>query len=413
MELQRAGLAVAIGLLIGIERGWQERQSRDGARVAGIRTFTLIGTLGGLCGILAAASPFAIGLCFLGFALPFGALEWRHSRQSGNFSATNFIAGLLTFALGAYATAGDMTVAAAVAVATAVVLAERRLLHGFLKNLRWVELRGALALLVMTVVLLPVLPDRTVDPWQALNPYQIWLMTVLVGITCYGGYAAVRMGGQHKGLLFGGIAGGIATSTTVTWTFARLARQNPSLRADVLAAILAAWVVSLLRMTALAVVISPALLAPLTRPIAASAGILAIGGFAAWQMARRTQPQTLKLRDPFEFWLMLRFCALLCGIMLLSRFVSAQQGGQQGGLFALGGLSGLLDVDPITLSMARLAQDNGKLEIAAQTIMVAAAANGLAKAFLGSVFGGWRLGTLLCLAAAGALAAGLGALQLA
>src|SRR3569833_2342941 len=122
------------------------------------------------------------------------------------------------------------------------VLSERSILHGFLKGLRWEELRGALILLVMTAVLLPVLPNRTVDPWHALNPHEIWLMTVLVGVTCYGGYAAVRLGGPHKGLLFGGIAGGIATSTTVTWTFARLAGRNPALKADVLAAILAAWV---------------------------------------------------------------------------------------------------------------------------------------------------------------------------
>src|SRR3954469_14914314 len=148
-ELKRAGLAAAIGLLVGIERGWQEREARDGSRVAGIRTFTLIGMLGGLCGFLTRAAPLALGPCFVAFALPFGFMEWRRAQAADSFSATGLVAGLLTFALGAYATAGSMTVAAASAVVMVAVLAERHILHGFLRQLTWVELRGALALLVM------------------------------------------------------------------------------------------------------------------------------------------------------------------------------------------------------------------------------------------------------------------------
>src|SRR5579883_2770690 len=139
-ELQRAGLAAAIGLLIGIERGWQEREARDGARVAGIRTYTLIGILGGICGFLTGKSALGQSLCFLAFAIPFGFLEWRRIRSSNSFSATDLVAGLLTFVLGAYATAGSMMVAAASAVVMTAVLAERRVLHGFLRHLRWVEL---------------------------------------------------------------------------------------------------------------------------------------------------------------------------------------------------------------------------------------------------------------------------------
>src|SRR6185312_9234167 len=141
-ELQRAGLAAAIGLLIGIERGWQEREARDGSRVAGIRTYTLIGIFGGICGFLTRSTPLATGLCLLAFAMPYGFLEWRRIRGTENFSATNLVAGLLTFVLGAYATAGSMTVAAATAVVTTAVLAERKILHGFLRHLRWIELRG-------------------------------------------------------------------------------------------------------------------------------------------------------------------------------------------------------------------------------------------------------------------------------
>lgn len=400
-DLQRVGLAAAIGLLIGIERGWQERTARDGSRVAGIRTYTLIGLLGGICGIVA-GSPLAIGLCFLGFALPFGVMEWRRIEKSENFSATNLVAGLLTFMLGAYAVAGNMMVAAASTVVITAVLAARRNLHLFLRKLTWVELRGALGLLVMTAVLLPILPDRSLDPWNTLNPHQIWLMTAMVGGSCYAGYAAIRLGGQHKGLLFGGIAGGLVTSTTVTWTFARMAHRNPRLMVDVLAAILAAWVVSLLRMTAMGVAVAPDLLGPLARPIAASSLLLLSCSALAYRFAARGQPHPLKLQDPFELGLMLRFCVMLAGIMILARLL--QHG--QGGLFALGGLSGLLDVDPITLSMARLTGYGVSAPVAAKTILIAAASNGLAKAVLGHAFGGWRLGLFLWAAALAAFGLG-------
>lgn len=391
-ELQSAALAAGIGLLIGIERGWQEREMHDGARVAGIRTFTLIGALGGITGLIALHwGGTALGLCFLGFALPFGLFEWWRARRAGIYSVTDLVAGLLTFLLGAYAV-HNMTVAAAAGVITTAVLAERQPLHSFLRNLKWIELRAALMLLVMTLVLLPALPDRMVDPWGAINPHQIWLMTVLIGVVCYIGYVAVRLAGERRGLLYGGLMGGLVTSTTVTWTFARLARQEPSQRLNVLAAILGAWIISLLRMTALAVVIAPSLLAPLAPPI--TAATLPLLGCAAWAYwaAGREPRQALVLRDPLELALILRFALLLTAIMLLSKLYASGTSA----LFAVGGVSGLLDVDPVTLSMAEMTGKGLDVRIAAETILIAAASNGLAKAVLGTAFGGWKLGASLC-----------------
>ena len=387
--LQRAGLAAAIGLLIGIERGWQERDAKGGTRVAGVRTYTLIGVLGGVAGLL--PGDITLGLCLLGFALPFGYFEWQRASQTGIVSVTSFIAGLVAFALGAYAVRGNMAVAAAAGVMTAAVLAERKLLHGFLKRITWVELRAALLLLVMTVVLLPALPDRALDPWDALNPHQIWLMTVLVGVVSYVGYIAIRVAGERQGLMLAAVAGGVATSTTVTWTFARLAKGNPNARFEVMAAILAAWVVSLWRVTALTLAIAPRLLQALAPAMAAASVPLLIGAGFAYRAAAKKQSQGLKLTDPLELPLMLRFAVLLSGIMLLAKLFS----GGESGLFALAGLSGLLDVDPITLSMARMANTGLSQSIAVGAILIACASNALAKSALAVIFGGWRLGIWL------------------
>ena len=401
--LQRAGLAAAIGLLIGIERGWQTRLAKDGSRVAGVRTFTLIGALGGICGLL--PGSITLGMAFAGFAIPFGIFEWRQARAADNFSATGFIAGLLTFALGAYAARGSMAAAAAGGVVVAAILAERRVMHSFLRRLKWKELRAALVLLTMTLVLLPVLPDRTVDPWNALNPHQIWLMTILVGAVSYAGYIAVRIAGGRRGLLFAAMTGGIATSTTVTWTFARLVKRDPAALPEVITAVLAAWIVSLLRMTAIAVVIAPTLLALLVAPIGAACAVLLVPAALAYRAAGKSGAQKLSLDDPLELPLMLQFTLLLTGIMLLAKLASSAQSG----LYALSAVTGLMDVDPITLSMARLAGAGLSPAVAVAAILIAGAANMLAKSVLAFIFGGKRLGLTLGATAALAFAGGTAA----
>lgn len=400
--LQRVSLAAAIGLLIGIERGWQTRQMRNGGRVAGIRTYTLIAAMGGICALLPGDATLGLGLA--GFALPFGFFEWRRARLANNRSATDFIAGLLTFILGAYAVRGSIVVAGAAGVLTAAVLAERKVLHSFLLRLKWTELRAALVLLVMTAVLLPVLPNRTVDPWGALNPHQIWLMTILVGAVCYAGYIAVRVASERRGLLFAGLMGGLASSTTVTWTFARLVRRDAGSLPPVMAAILAAWIISLLRMSALAVAVAPDLLAALARPMAAASLTLLVPAAVAYRFAAKSRAQELQLQDPFDLPLLLRFAALFAAILLAARLF----GNQPADFFVLAGVSGLLDVDPITLSMAKLSATGVAQSVAVLAILIAAAANILAKSVLATAFGGTRLG--LSLGASGLLACGAGGL---
>jgi uncharacterized membrane protein (DUF4010 family) len=229
-------------------------------------------------------------------------------------------------------------------------------------------------------------------------------MTVLVGAVSYAGYIAVRIAGGRRGLLFAALAGGLATSTTVTWTFARLAKQSPAALPEVMAAILAAWIVSLLRMTAIAVVIAPGLLGPLGIPMGAASILLLIPAALAYRAAGKAGAQGLTLKDPFELPLMLRFTVLLAAIMLLSKLLSSGQSS----LFALGGVSGLVDVDPITLSMAQMAGAGITPMVAASTIAIAAVANGVAKSVLAITFGGPRLG--LALSASALLAVGAGAL---
>src|SRR5690606_26117650 len=153
----------------------------------------------------------------------FSAREAEHDQ---NFSVTGVVAGLIVFALGALAVLGDTRAAAAGGAALAAVLASREVLHDLLRRLTWIELRSAMILAVMTAIVLPLLPDRAIDPWGGLNPFEIWFFTVVIAAISFGGYVAVRVLGQTRGLLVGTLAGAVVSSTAVTVSLAAWQRQR-------------------------------------------------------------------------------------------------------------------------------------------------------------------------------------------
>jgi len=385
--LERLLLALAIGLLIGIERGWQERAGKDGSRAAGVRTYALIGLLGGISALLSGlAGNFFLGLALLALAGSLALFEWREAEANNSASATGLIAGLIAFALGAYAVLGDMIVAGASGIAATLILAERQALHAFVANLTWQELRSALLLLVMSFVLLPLLPNHPVDPWSALNPRQLWLMVVIIAALSYVGYICVRIAGERAGLIYAAAAGGLVSSTTVTWTYARLARSHPANSVPLAAGVTTAWAISLLRMSVIATVISPGLIRPLFSILALP--VLFLAGFALVMYRRAkavVEATPLALTDPFKLSEVLKFGALLTSVTLIAKL--AGNGPSQLGLLPLAAVSGLVDVDPITLSVSRAAGQAVSFPYAAIIIVVAGGANLLCKTVLAALFG--------------------------
>lgn len=405
---QRLGLALAIGLLIGLERGWQERDDSDGSRTAGVRTFALIGLLGGVWGamtpILGAVPVAAAGL---GLAVAFTLFYWREMVARGEYSVTSIVVALLDFALGAFAVLGDMAAAGAAGVAAVALLAARRSLHDFVKKLTWPELRSGILLLSMTFVLLPILPNRPLDPWGAFNPHELWLMTVLIAVVCFAGYAGVRLMGEERGLLLSSAVGALVSSTTVTLNNSRLARKSTNKGHGFLAAaICLAWMVSILRMSAIGVAINVALLRPLAPPILVAAVIfaLAIVYFERFSGSSKSQP-ALSFDNPLDLEFVLRFGALLAIVSVAVNLASARFG--QGGVLGLAGVTGFVDVDPITLTAARLVGSTLTPTEAADAILLAAVANLVTKMVAAVAIGG--LGFGLRLVAAGVVATAAGA----
>jgi uncharacterized membrane protein (DUF4010 family) len=251
-------------------------------------------------------------------------------------------------------------------------------LHGLVRKIDYEELLAVLKLLVMSLVLLPVLPDRGYGPWRALNPYEIWLMVVLICSISFVGYLAIRIYGEQKGVTLAAVAGGVVSSTAVTISLSRLVRQDPTQGRLIAGGITLASAMMFLRILLVLGVFGPALLWVTAVPLSLAA---AAGAIAALVMIGRGSQEPrgrlLRLRNPFDFWMAARFGLILAAVMVLSRALRTWLGDP--GVLLVAGLSGLADVDAITLAIARFAPEEVALDVGAAAIMLAAVANTLLK----------------------------------
>lgn len=403
-DIARLGLALAIGLLVGLERGWQERNAPDRSRTAGIRTFGISGLLGGVVAALSQAvqAPAVLVAGFLGFT---AVLSWYKAREAAHdedFSVTGVVAGMGVFALGALAVVGDYRAAAAGGGVLAATLASREVLHELLRRLTWIELRSALVLAVMTTVVLPLLPDRAVDPWGGFNPREVWVFTILIAGISYVGYIAIRILGPRRGLVVSSITGAVVSSTAVTVALARSAEASGSVLTLVGAACLAA-AVSIIRVVVVVLVLEPAVAALIAMAaLAAAAGFVCVGAFSLSADGDQNV-RANSMRNPFELYPLLAFAVLFSTASVASAWMASLIGSK--GVLAVSTLSGLFDVDVAVLSALRLVAGptSTSAHTAALAVMVALAANALGRVGMAAIAGparfagGMLLATLIAM----------------
>ncbi|WP_243371388.1 MgtC/SapB family protein [Microvirga solisilvae] len=406
--LFRLVVALAIGLLIGLERGWRQRDEAEGERTAGLRTYTLSALLGALSAVLTThTGAVFLAFSFLGFALAFGAFSWMEAKAERDFSVTGVVAGLLTFSLGAYAVLGNLQIAIAAGVVITLILALKRPLHQWVRQLTWVEIRSALILLAMAFLALPLLPDRTIDPWDSVNPSEIWLLAIIIAGISFAGYIAVKIMGSQAGVALAAMAGGLASSTATTVTLARMAREHPAASPLLAGGILLSGSVMVVRVLIVASALNNALLLPLAWPLGAAGLVMIVTAgvlFFTHGRGSKEHPQ-LTMKSPFELGTALKLAALIAVISLLAKIISSYAG--EVGITILAALSGIADVDAITLSLARLANSNGiAIHTAALGIAIAVAVNTVVKAGMTFSLGGTQAGLIVSGASAAAIAAG-------
>lgn len=390
----RLAVALAIGLLIGIERGWQRRDVGEGQRVAGVRTYSLIGLLGGATGLASHESGLWLaGLVFIGLAISMAAAYVVTTQAGHDVGITSKIAALLTFMLAVLAGLGQIAPAAAAAIVMALLLGYKSRLHDWVSTLRQEELTAGLKLLLISVVLLPILPNQGYGPWEALNPHLIWRMVVLIAAISFFGYIAIRLGGPRRGLIFTGLFGGLASSTATTLEFSRMASRGQAPTPVLAAGILLACGTMLLRMLLVATIIHARLFEVLWLPALTMAVVTYMP--VAIYLRQPFVPdadhdQSSGLRNPLELKYALAFGALLAVIMTLGKMLSQWAG--DAGLWTLAAASGIADVDAITLSLADMSHTGIGLGVATIGIVIAAAVNSAFKGAMALVVGGPSLG---------------------
>ncbi|HKL53259.1 MAG TPA: MgtC/SapB family protein [Wenzhouxiangellaceae bacterium] len=403
----RLAVAVAIGLLTGIERGWKGREAEEGEREIGLRTLALLGLVGGLAGLLGNEfGGLLIGLMFIGLSILLGLVYRIKADQRDDIGLTTEIAALATFLLAVLSGLGHLAIASAGAVVMVILLGHKGRLHGWLRALKREELTAGFKLLLISVVLLPLLPDRGFGPWQALNPYTIWWMVVLIAAISFAGYFAIRIAGARAGTLFTAVFGGLASSTATTLNLARLARKKRGGVRLLAGGILLACGTMFPRMVLVATIVHAPLFVPLLWPALAMA--LLTYGPALWLLRKphdADETEDLLPGNPLELTSALSFGALLALVMLLGKALIEWAG--DAGVYALAAASGIADVDAITLSLSSMSGEELAGRTVALAIVIAASVNSLAKAIMAGLIGGRELGASVGLPLGVAVAAGL------
>lgn len=375
-------ISLGLGLLVGLQR------QHEKSELAGIRTFpliTLFGTVSALLagefgGWVAAAGLLSVaGIVIVGNVI-------KTKQPPFSPGLTTEAAALLMFAVGAYLVTGATTAAIAIGATTAVLLHLKATLHHFVARIGEKDLKAIMQFVVISLVILPVLPDETYGPYQVLNPHNIWLMVVLIVAISLLGYFAYKVFGQKAGTALGGILGGLISSTATTVSYARRSKASDSSTSLAALVIFIASVVSVLRVIIEVSVVAPETAPVVVPPLAALFLLMLLLAGVMYFFRDSGQDTMPEQGNPAQLKTALVFGAIYALVILATAFAKDYFGSS--GLFIVAVISGLTDVDAITLSTSRLMRTgNVELHNGWRVILVAALSNLVFKGVLVAVLG--------------------------
>lgn len=396
----RFGLALGLGLLIGLEREYT-KTGEEQHRAAGLRTHALVALLGAAAaylGDLAGVTVLAAVMLGYGALVVASYVLSVEPEQDRHLGTTSEVVALLTFVLGALAYRGAGSVAGAVAVTAAVVLSAKLKMHGFVRALSTDDIVAVLKFAVVTFIVLPLLPNREYGPLGAFNPHKTWLMVVLIGGIGFAGYALSKVVGTGRGIPLTGLIGGLVSSTAVTLANARRSQTQPELSSTLALGVILACTVMLPRLCVAIAVVHAPLLAAVGPPLGA---MLIVSLVFCAVLYRRLQGEqagpsgeTAAHANPFELGEALKFAGIFAVVTFLVKWAN-HLGAGQGGVYAVSALSGLADTDAITVSLASQAKSGFAATLAARGIVIGAVSNTLLKGSMAFALGSRELGRLV------------------
>jgi uncharacterized membrane protein (DUF4010 family) len=394
----RIAIAGLIGLGVGLEREWSGHASGPDARFAGLRTFLILGLLGGAAGLLlregheliaAAIVIGAAGMCIAAYALSITSTSDR--------DGTTEVAAIAVVALGAVAAGFSMFVAAAAGSVVVLALSEKQRLHTAVSRLRREEMSGALQFAVLAIVVLPLLPEGPYLGWLEVRPRSLWLIVLLFCALNFAGFIAKRTTGEGRGYLLTGLLGGVISSTAVTFGFARTSRQNPEASAPLAAGVIAACTVLVPRVLIISAVLNPPVALGLVRYIA-PAGLIGLVVVAwAWRFGKRWKshgdanaaPSWLggTDRSPLRLLVAIQLAVVFQLAIIAIRWIRDQWTVE--GLYGTAALLGLTNADALTVSMSAPTTDMLPT-VAARAIAIGILVNTLVKLGISAAAGSAR-----------------------
>ncbi|HSQ60534.1 MAG TPA: MgtC/SapB family protein [Acidobacteriota bacterium] len=378
------GVAALGGAAIGLERQWSGHAIGPRARIGGIRTFTLLGIAGGVAGWLwTQGAPSLAAAILLGAAALVVAGYAVASRSDPD--GTTEVAALVVVAAGALAGTGQIRLASAIVAVSALLLIEKSRLHAAVSRLDDAGVRAGIRFAVMAIVILPLLPEGPYGPWGGIRPRQLWVWVLLFSGISFAGFILRRAVGTRRGDLVAGLVGGLVSSTSVTFGFARASRDHAPRSRSLAYGLLAACVVMMVRIVGATAVLNPSLcvaLLPYLAPpflVTAAATAAGIRGDAAKERPLDGPSNPLELRAALQMALLFQ------AVLFVVHEVEGAYGGI--GLAVTGAVLGLTDMDALTISMARSAETAAAVRAAAFAVAVGILSNTIFKAAVAGVVG--------------------------
>ena len=404
MIAQHLAVAAVAGLAIGIEREWSGHAKGPDARFAGVRTFLLLGLLGGIAGWVSLEGMEVVGAALLlaAGALTVVAYSVAARRTAASIDGTTEVTAIVVLGIGFAAGLGYMAVASGVATVIVLALAEKTRIHALLARIGEIELRAGLQFAALALVVLPVLPEGPFGPWGGIKPRELWTLVVVFSGLNFLGYLARRSVGAERGYGVTGLLGGVVSSTALTLDFARASRREESVGGALAVGVIGACTVLLLRVTIVSAVLNPGVaraLMPYLIP-AFIAGILV--AIALRKPGTAAQP-TEETGNPLRLGSAIQM-AVLFQVALTASSIAAQFWGSRG-VISSAVVLGLTDMDALTVSMNQLGSTADMVSLAAQAIAIGVLTNTVFKATMATVVGRGRFRWFV-LAGLGVLAAG-------
>jgi uncharacterized membrane protein (DUF4010 family) len=411
-EVVRLAVSAFGGATVGLERQWSGHATGAAARLGGLRTFTLLGALGGFAGLLESTDHRAMGSVLLAAGSALVLLGYLVASRH-DVDATTEVAALVVMAAGFLAGVGRLQIASGTIAVTTLLLAEKPRLHALVTRLDDTAFRAGVRFAVMAIVVLPLLPVGPLDPYGLVRPRELWALVLFFSGLSFVGYVARRAVSPRHGYPLAGLFGGLVSSTNVTLTFARLSRASTDASLGLAVGAVAASTLVFPRVVVATFVLNP----PLVLSVAMLVAIpFVIGlGVTAWGLARNRESDVAlePMHNPLQFTAALQMAGLFQLVLVGMHVVRGLWGGQ--GVIASAALLGLTDVDALTIAMARSAANGLAAPVAAQAIAVGVLSNMVVKLGILSLIGRGlfrRVAAVGLIAMAAALAASLALIPL-